>query len=154
MSWVSNRLRDLNNRSIQTVIFSFSQCCGWSLSVWPSLRFARERTVKIRIISQVLPAVTHDFLFHSTDPSSGHPLFVSKGLWNILPFPSNPRVNNYLVFGGLDLIKGRIIWYLIIPGEILNFQKIFSLTLRISGGLLANERRTTWEMREDPWNNL
>ena len=31
---------------------------------------ADERTVKIRIISQVLPAVTHDFLFHSTDPSS------------------------------------------------------------------------------------
>ena len=30
---------------------------------------ADERTVKIRIISQVLPAVTHDFLFHSTDPS-------------------------------------------------------------------------------------
>ena len=42
---------------------------------------ADERTVKIRIISQVLPAVTHDFLFHSTDPSFFHPLFVSKGLW-------------------------------------------------------------------------
>ena len=48
---------------------------------------ADERTVKIRIISQVLPAVTHDFLFHSTDPSFFHPLFVSKGLWK-LSFPS------------------------------------------------------------------
>ena len=45
---------------------------------------ADERTVKIRIISQVLPAVTHDFLFHSTDPSFFHPLFVSKGLWKFL----------------------------------------------------------------------
>ena len=52
---------------------------------------ADERTVKIRIISQVLPAVTHDFLFHSTDPSFFHPLFVSKGLWKCLFSFSFPR---------------------------------------------------------------
>ena len=39
--------------------------------------------MKEETISQVLPAVTHDFLFHSTDPSFFHPLFVSKGLWNL-----------------------------------------------------------------------
>ena len=54
---------------------------------------ADERTVKIRIISQVLPAVTHDFLFHSTDPSFFHPLFVSKGLWNILLSPPPHQSN-------------------------------------------------------------